>query len=477
LDYAGRTAGQVSVPTAILRYHIPLSQAATRLLRGALLASVVAAAPALAQGGVNGSAVADATAISAEDAAALMARAWALQTGKGAPKDIDKATELFWQALEAGDTSAAGALVATGYAYRSKGASAESMEKGFAVFQKLASAGMDEALIPLAYAYRSGKGVERDPVKAVGLLQQAADAGLPDAFIPLALSYQHGQGVSADLDSATAVIARALAANVEGAADLLVAVGYSYQQRKTAEDDIKAFGAFTAAANAGASGALMPLALAYQSGRGAEKDEVRAGGLLKQAVDAGIDDALVMLGLAYMSASGLPKDLDKAVSLFKQAAAKKVDGAGGALVAAAYAMQSGKSDPGNYSGAVEVFEAAAALGVADAYYPLGQAYRRGKGVRTDRDQALQWLTKAAEAGKPGSGVALKSLDANAYVRYIQVQLIGMGLLDGPPTGIANRATIRAILGYCRARSIQADCAAGPLTGKAAEVLVQELAKP
>lgn len=53
---------------------------------------------------------------------------------------------------------------------------------------------------------------------------------------------------------------------------------------------------------------------------------------------------------------------------------------------------------GDYAGALAAWRPLAERGNADAMFNLGQAYRLGRGVAIDLGQAMQWYTKAAEAG-------------------------------------------------------------------------------
>ena len=55
-------------------------------------------------------------------------------------------------------------------------------------------------------------------------------------------------------------------------------------------------------------------------------------------------------------------------------------------------------DKGDYQGAVEWYEKAAAQGNAVAQYNLGVCYAKGEGVQQSYEKAVEWYTKAAEQG-------------------------------------------------------------------------------
>ena len=60
-------------------------------------------------------------------------------------------------------------------------------------------------------------------------------------------------------------------------------------------------------------------------------------------------------------------------------------------------------EAGDYATALRLFETLAEQGDADAEYALGDMYLSGNGVPRDADQALIWLGRAADHGKPVVG--------------------------------------------------------------------------
>jgi hypothetical protein len=107
----------------------------------------------------------------------------------------------------------------------------------------------------------------------------------------------------------------------------------------------------------------------YRDGRGVARDFKEAEKWFSLAADQGSAWALMNLGLLYThGGDGLPLDYGKAMDFFHKAA-----------------------DKGN----------------ADAQYDLGWAYENGLGVPKDRQQAIEWYSKAA--GKSHT-LALRGLD-------------------------------------------------------------------
>ena len=60
----------------------------------------------------------------------------------------------------------------------------------------------------------------------------------------------------------------------------------------------------------------------------------------------------------------------------------------------------------DYAAAIAEWRGPAAAGDADAQYNLGQAYRRGEGVKKDAGEAESWYRKAAAKGHPQAQAAL-----------------------------------------------------------------------
>jgi TPR repeat protein len=98
----------------------------------------------------------------------------------------------------------------------------------------------------------------------------------------------------------------------------------------------------------------------YRDGRGVTRDFKAAEKWFLLAADQGSSWAQMNLGLLYThGGDGLPLDYGKAIGFFHKAAAQDD---------------------------------------ADAQYDLGWAYKNGLGVAKDRQQAIEWYSKAAGKG-------------------------------------------------------------------------------
>jgi peptidoglycan hydrolase-like protein with peptidoglycan-binding domain len=71
--------------------------------------------------------------------------------------------------------------------------------------------------------------------------------------------------------------------------------------------------------------------------------------------------------------------------------------------------------------------------------------------------------------------ALASTDSHAYVRTVQSALRSIGDYRGEANGILGKPTVRAILKFCAAAGILADCQAGPFSGRGSKALANALA--
>jgi TPR repeat protein len=147
-------------------------------------------------------------------------------------------------------------------------------------------------------------------------------------------------------------------------------LGYFYQEGLgVARDDKLAAQWYAKSAEAGDRQGQMSLAAMYRDGRGVARDFKEAEKWFLLAADQGAAWAQMNLGMLYThGGDGIPLDYVKAVELFRKAA--------------------DQDD-------------------ADAQYNLGWAYETGLGVAKDRQQAIEWYSKAA--GKRHA-LALQRLD-------------------------------------------------------------------
>jgi TPR repeat protein/transglutaminase-like putative cysteine protease len=194
-----------------------------------------------------------------------------------------------------------------------------------------------------------------------------AEKGHARAQYLLGWMYEHGLEVATDHREAARWYR--LAAE-QGDTFSQAQLGWFYEKGLgVARDDALAAQWYGKAAEAGYLQGQLRLATLYRDGRGVARDYRQAEKWLSLAADQGSAWALRNLGLLYAgSRDGIPLDYVKAAELFRKA-----------------------SDRGD----------------AEAQYNLGWAYESGLGVAKDRQQAIEWYSKAA--GK-GHAIALQRLD-------------------------------------------------------------------
>ena len=144
------------------------------------------------------------------------------ERGEGVPKDLGKAADLYQKAADQGNQPAIGNLnrlskptkpevtdrgnAATqfnlGVQYEYGRGVPKDLVKAAELYQKAANQGHARAQLHLGSLYESGLGVPKDLGKAVELYQKAADQGMTPAQNNLGLLYENGQGVPKNLGKA-----------------------------------------------------------------------------------------------------------------------------------------------------------------------------------------------------------------------------------------------------------------------------------
>jgi TPR repeat protein/transglutaminase-like putative cysteine protease len=201
---------------------------------------------------------------------------------------------------------------------------------------------------------------------AITWLKPLAEQGHVRAQYFLGWMYEGGLGVAIDLHEAARWYR--LAAE-QGDPSTQARLGYFYQRGLgMARDDKLAAQWYAKSAEGGDRQGQLYLASMYRDGRGVDRDFKEAEKWFSMAAEQGSAWALMNLGMLYThGGDGVPLDYGKAVDFFQKAAPDD----------------------------------------ASAQYNLGWAYENGLGVAKDRQQAIEWYSKAA--GK-GNVLAVQSLD-------------------------------------------------------------------
>lgn len=191
------------------------------------------------------------------------------------------------------------------------------------------------------------------------------------------------------------------AAQDHAAASLLLARIYlTGTAAGTPRNPERAAALLLAAAGQGNAAAQYYLGLLYQNGSGVEQNHEQAFGLFKSAAENGDQAALYELSKAYANGRGTAVDDVKALHWLRAAADS---GQGDAQFFLANALENGQGAPLDGVEALGWFRRAAENGMPIAQRILGSKYLTGDDVTTaDPNEALRWLTLAAEAGDPGA---------------------------------------------------------------------------
>ena len=245
-----------------------------------------------------------------------------------------------------------------------------------------------DALFEEGLQYLLGTGVEQDLVKGISKIVEAANKGSPDAMIQVGVMYRSGLG-------------KMLSDNFEEGLEADYALAW-YNKAADA-------GAVDAAAAAISSDAFTYF-LGSEDGSIPE-DDVTALKYFEKAAEYGDPSAINMMVAFYTYGFGVEQDPDKALELASRLADQGDPEALASMEENAYAYFSGEKDgiSINFSTAFRYYEKLTEYGNERAMYNLGLLYEYGLGVNADHEKAIEWLTKAQEAGYGPAGAALDEL--------------------------------------------------------------------
>jgi TPR repeat protein len=132
----------------------------------------------------------------------------------------------------------------------------------------------------------------------------------------------------------------------------------------------------------------------HQQGLGLREDPARAAEWFRLAANLGDEHAMFSLGIMALSGRGVERSPDTARDWLEQAAGKGHAAASYNL--ALLLLPSDESD--DLKRAAALLRHAAEREVPDAQHALGVLYARGRGVETDKAEAVRWFTRAAANG-------------------------------------------------------------------------------
>ncbi len=141
------------------------------------------------------------------------------------------------------------------------------------------------------------------------------------------------------------------------------------------------------------------LGVRYQLGRGIARNLKQAAKCYQRAAELGHAASQAALALMYEEGSGLPKDIERAIYWYQIAATHENPDAS-ALCNFARLNEIGEGVEQNLTLAVMLYEQAAELGNAVAYYNLGVLCLTRTDIKPDFNKAILYFAKATERGFP-----------------------------------------------------------------------------
>ena len=248
-----------------------------------------------------------------------------------------------------------------------------------------------DVLLEDGMRYLLGDGVDQDLLKGITMIAQAANEGSARAMIQVGIMYKTGLGklLSEDFVDGTAAdcalswyIKAAESGEREAAAAIISSDAFTYflgsEDGSIPEDDATALKYFEKAAEYGDPEAINMMAAFFTYGFGVEHDPDKALELSSQLADEGNAEALLsMEENAYAYYAGTKDGIDI-----------------------------------NFATAFQYYLKLTEYGNERAMYNVALLYEFGLGTPTDHEKALEWLTKAQEAGYEPASVMLTQLTNN-----------------------------------------------------------------
>lgn len=263
----------------------------------------------------------------------------------------------------------------------------ENHELSFQLFEQALELGFSDANVDLALAYEEGSGVANQPEKAMEYMLKAAELGYGFAQYKVGCYYLYAYGTTKDLELAKYWLEHAIEnQSVQAMLTLGDYYLYGYEEDQPYE---KCFPYYEQAAEFG--GVSEGIGVCYQFGIGVEQSDEKAFQFYKKAIENNYDAAFFRLGICYFYGIGTTKNNQEALQYLRVAADR------GNMEASAYTgvllMEANEWEEG-----VAYLEEAAQQGFDMAQYELGNCYLKGEGVPQNDEMAMQWYQQAAENG-------------------------------------------------------------------------------
>ena len=323
----------------------------------------------------------------------------------GSNRNAALAVDAYTRALELGNTDV---LVVLARMIAAGDGAPQDFELARDYLEKAVAIGSNPSLAysALGDLHSSPANTQRDPARAAEAYQAAVDFGDTGSMLKLARILGGGDdGVEPDFNRARALLNAVVEANDDYLVGGWSQLGDLYRNAEgSLHDPAKAFEAYRHAADLGSTTAMIRMARLLADGDGVSEDFEQARALLERAVAVGgergesTDWALMSLGDLYRSADDAHRNPVKALDAYNKALAL---GNKDALVVIARMVQGGDGVAADPDAAKALLEQASAAGgetAVNAWINLGHLYGNPDGDFYDLAAALDYYSRAAEAG-------------------------------------------------------------------------------
>ena len=344
------------------------------------------------------------------------------QTGKGLSTDVQKAILAYEKGLELGNT---GCMKRLGEVYSGGAGVPADPQKGFTYHHKAALAGDKDAQREVAKYYADGEGNQQALPEAAQWFRKAADQGDTYSQFRLGACYLDSVGLPKDPDKGAYWMARAAEQGDPAAQNRL---GLCFDGGiGLPENAAEAVKWYRLAAEQSHAYAQYNLALSYSAGTGVEQDDRLAAEWFLKSAELGVALAQNRIGICYLEGKGVTANASEAIKWFTASAeqgyewaqynlgVRYLNGEGVEKSVSEAAKWLGRGayqdnvdacvmlgalylDATQYDDAIPWLTKAADAGDSSGMKMLGYLNAFGLGVKQDRKAARAWYTKAAEAG-------------------------------------------------------------------------------
>jgi len=330
---------------------------------------------------------------------ALMQLARMLEKGEGLSENPAQAFQLYRKTALTGEPIAM--LIMGVFCQRGLGTE-KNPEEGFKWLLKSADAGFPVAIGWVGQCYLHGRGTAPNISAALKWIRKGADLNEPGSLYNLGWCHQEGIGVEKDPKEALKFYLRSADMDFPAAVHQ---VGWCYESGIGVEKNIQtAIQRYQQAAQAGWSWSESRMGWIYLNGIGVTSDYTEALRWYRIAAEHGNPNAMAQIGWMHENGLGIPRDLGMALEQYYKAGGK--DYAWAWFRAGSVLLQPGHPFS-NPEKARRSFGEGAALKDKACMRELGRCLLMGLGGPVDRDLAIDWLRKAADAGDAPAGALLK----------------------------------------------------------------------